>query len=442
MDAAPARTLYRYFLPADTFVRIRLCDPAAWELRARPGLNGSSYRQLVIRTCCPEFQGNLEAALERVAPLDPQAAEELLYQLCVEVNPHLDIHTVRLVERTTAAPGPRPTRKTSSGAEAETARERLAERLAGLGERLRRRIVGQDEALERTVALVRRVASGLSEGRRPLGSLMLLGRTGTGKTELARALAAELFARPEDGPEGGLVRVDCSEYALSHEYAKLIGAPPGYIGHDQGGVLTEALKSRPECVVLFDEVEKAHPRLHSLLLQVLDEGRLADSRGQQADFRRALVVLTSNVGAGELQAASRRLGFAPAAPLPQQALSEIASRALESSFSPEFLGRLDERVLFRELALDDAAAIAAHALQALALRSRKRGLRVAFSPAVARWVAERGFHPDSGAREVRRVIERSIEAPLAELLLAGAGRSRSLVRARVRRGELSFALEE
>ena len=434
MDAVPSRSLYRYFIPADTFVRIVVRDPTCPELRVRPGLSGQAYRRLVILACCPEFGEDLNGRLAEVAPHDPLAAEDLLYHLCVEVNPHLDIHTVRLRDREEHAAAPRRSQARREE-NAEAVRARLTARLRDLRERLAGHVVGQDEALERVVLSLRAAAAGLSEERRPLGTFLFLGRTGTGKTELARALACELFQGPGDAPASGLVRIDCSEYALGHEYAKLIGAPPGYIGHDQGGVLTDAVRRRPECVVLFDEVEKAHPRLHGLLLQLLDEGRLTDSRGQPADFTRAVVVLTSNVGASELRASSRRLGFAGQQALDSAAVDEIASHALESVFSPEFLGRLDERVVFRDLERPDAVAIAGRLLQRLALRARRRGLRVAFSPAVARWVAQRGFHPDSGARELRRVVEREVEAPLAEILLARRRRG-GLLRARVLRGQL------
>jgi len=429
MDAAPSRSLFRYFIPADAFVRILVHGPHSGALRVRPGLNRVAYRRLVIESCCPDYAGDLYGRLAEQCPHDPLAAEDLLYQLCIEVNPQLDIHSVSL-----APVGERPARAARRTRTAEEDLARLAQRTQGLGERLRRRVLGQDAVVEAVGAHLRRVAAGLSAGRRPLGAFLFLGRTGTGKTELARALADELFGGGDAG--GALVRVDCGEYALGHEYAKLIGAPPGYIGHDQGGFLTDAVRKRPDCVVLFDEVEKAHSRVHHLLLGLLDEGRLSDSRGQVVDFTRTLVVMTSNAGAGELQRAARGLGFAPPAPLAADAAEAIAAGALESTFSPEFLGRLDGRFLFRELDPDDAVAIARLQLADLALRARQRGAPVAFSPAVARWVAARGFHPDSGARELRRVIEREVEAPLAERLLAGGRRPAPLVRAGVRRGEL------
>jgi len=431
MDPLRSRSVFRYFLPADSFVRIVIHDAREGGLRARPGLNRTAYRRLVIEACCPEFQGAVAGRLELQCPEDPPAAEDLLYQLCIEVNPHLDIHTVRLHDHGEA--GPRSA-ETAAKRERADPHEDLPRRVRGLGERLRKRVIGQDAAIEVVVRSLRRAAAGLAQDGRPLGTFLFVGRTGTGKTELARALAREVFP---DGRRGKLVRIDCSEYALSHEYAKLIGAPPGYVGHEQGGFLTEALRKEPDCVVLFDEVEKAHSRLHHLLLQVLDEGQLTDGRGRRVDFSRALVVLTSNVGATDVRDASRRVGFAAASELPSGAVEELTSRALDREFAPEFLARLDARVVFRDLGLDDAERIAARMLEDLAVRVRRRRAKVAFGRKVARWVAERGFRPESGARELRRVVEREIEAPLAELFLE-EHRLRGLLEVSIRRGVPHF----
>jgi ATP-dependent Clp protease ATP-binding subunit ClpC len=206
------------------------------------------------------------------------------------------------------------------------------------------------------------------------------------------------------------------------------------------------VRKNPECVVLFDEIEKAHPRMHNLLLQVLDDGRLTDSRGRSVDFSRTLVVLTSNVGAHEMVAASNQLGFGnPGARtklLGEGTLKEITGRALAQQFSPEFLGRIGESILFRELTLADARTIATHMLTELCLRARGRGMRVACSPAVAKWVANKGFSPESGARELGRIIDREIEDPLAQILLSGRVKRRNLVRVSIRRGEPALTVQE
>ncbi len=417
------RAVLRYFAPADAFVRIGILAGPAASLPAKAGISRRDYQNLVIRACCPELSASALAELREHE--DPLAADELLYQLCVSENPHLDLHSARLTEAgVTPAPATAPAR---SGAQRS-----LRERVGKLRQRLEREVVGQADALNSVCACLRRSAAGLKSEHRPLASFLFAGRTGVGKTELARALARELFGA---SGESGLVRIDCSEFAAAHEYAKLIGAPPGYVGHEHGGVLTEALRRRPECVVLFDEIEKAHPRMSHLLLQVLDEGRLTDGRGRGIDFTRAVVCLTSNLGAQELRRAQQRVGFDSGAQLGAAVGRELTHHAIEEYFAPELLARLDERIVFHDLRADDAREIARRRLAELARRVRAQGVVLEWSRPVAEWVARYGFDGERGARELGHVVRRAIEAPLAELLLARRPRADARVLVGIVRGE-------
>jgi ATP-dependent Clp protease ATP-binding subunit ClpC len=435
VNTSKSRSVYRYFEPADAFVQILVCDGSALDAPASSALNRATYRRLVVQTCMPEFRPDFRARVEELMPEDPLLAEDLLYQLCIEVNPSLDIHTVRL--RGEARVETEAARGDKKGEEEEF-HLRLRRRTRDLERRLSRYVIGQNRAVAAVVQALEKAAAGLAAPSRPLSTCLFLGRTGTGKTELARALASEVFA---DVKSKGLVRIDCSEYALAHEYAKLIGSPPGYVGHEEGGQLTEAVLKNPESLVLFDEIEKAHPRMHNLLLQILEEGALTDSKGRRVSFERALVVMTSNAGAAEMVDARRRVGFERTQVLGAARLNEIAIEALERQFTPEFLGRVDTVHVFAELDLDAARAIAQRQLTELAARARRRGLRVAFTPAVARWVASRGFSADYGAREIRRVIQREVEAPLSTHVLAHEGRAARLIRVRVQEDAVTFARE-
>jgi ATP-dependent Clp protease ATP-binding subunit ClpC len=222
----------------------------------------------------------------------------------------------------------------------------------------------------------------------------------------------------------------------------LIGAPPGYVGHEDGGQLTEAVLKHPETVVLFDEIEKAHPRMHNLLLAILEDGVLTDNKGRHVSFDRTLVIMTSNAGASEMVAARRTVGFEREPMLGHARLHDIAFDALEKQFTPEFLGRLDEIVLFNELDLRAAQQIAQRQLTELAARARKRNLRVAFTPAVARWIAQRGFSAEYGARELRRVVQREIETPLSHVLIEGDLAQGALIRVRVDDDRPTFDVDD
>lgn len=439
-DTVPARSVYRYFDLADSFVQIVVTDAEALALAETPALDRAGYRRMVLEACMPSLEGDAPSALETLFPDDPLLVEDLLYQLCIEVNPGLDIHEVRLRVRDEVFSEGDRQKKASASTASDESRADLLSRLRhashDLESRLARRIFGQDQALTAVSRCVRRAAAGLAPEERPLASLLFTGRTGTGKTELARVLADELF-----GSEAGLVRIDCSEFGLPHEYSKLIGSPPGYVGHDEGGQLTEALSRSPHSVVLFDEIEKAHPRFHALLLQILEEGALTDGKGQRVRLDGCIVILTSNAGAEEIQNASRSVGFGGAGALGEAHVEEITGDALSRLFRPELLGRLDETIVFRQLDLETAEQIAGELLYRLACRTRLSGGRVAFTPAVARWVARRGFEPASGARELRRVIQREVEPPLSDMLIDGAIDRGELIRVRVRRDALVLERE-
>jgi ATP-dependent Clp protease ATP-binding subunit ClpB len=280
-------------------------------------------------------------------------------------------------------------------------------KLLRMEEELRRRVVGQEEALEAVSKAVRRARAGLQDPSRPIGSFLFLGPTGVGKTELVKAVAAFLF-----DDERAMTRIDMSEFMEKHAVSRLIGAPPGYVGYEEGGALTEAVRRRPYQVVLFDEVEKAHEDVFNVLLQVLDDGRLTDGQGRTVDFRNTIIVLTSNLGAQAI------------ADLPDGADVEEARpavmRAVRERFRPEFLNRLDEIVLFRRLAREDMGAIVQIQFGRLRRLLEDRQIAVRLTDAAVEWLSEAGYDPVYGARPLRRVIQRHVQDRLAGMLLEGS----------------------
>ncbi len=289
-----------------------------------------------------------------------------------------------------------------------------AVRLAHLEEELHRRVVGQEEAVRAVAKAIRRGRVGLKDPNRPVGSFLFLGPTGVGKTELAKALAQGVF-----GEEKSLIRLDMSEYMERHSVSKLVGSPPGYVGYEEAGQLTEKVRRRPYCVLLFDEIEKAHPDVFNLLLQVLDDGILTDSQGRRVDFKNTIIIMTSNVGASQLQN-KRPLGFggAQGEEEDRQMKKELLTQ-LKKAFRPEFLGRIDDTIVFTRLQKDEIRQIAARLMDQVVERLRPAGLEASYDDALLDHLAESGFDPDYGARPLRRAIQSHIEDLAAMELLEG-----------------------
>jgi ATP-dependent Clp protease ATP-binding subunit ClpC len=303
------------------------------------------------------------------------------------------------------------------------------ERLMRLEEELHGRIVGQEEAVAAVAEAVRRARAGLADPTRPDGSFLFLGPTGVGKTELARALAEAVF-----GDESLMVRFDMSEFQERHTVSRLVGAPPGYVGYEEAGQLSEAVRRRPYAVLLFDEIEKAHPDVFNILLQILDDGRLTDAQGRTVDFKNTIVIMTSNLGADRIQQYARTGGDF-------ERLKEDLMEILRSSFRPEFINRIDEIIVFRALTDEQLAEVTKLLLDRLIRRLRAQRIELEFTDDAVRLLAHEGFDPEFGARPLRRTIQRLVENELSRMLLAGTCGPGDKVVVDASDGELSFEVE-
>ena len=310
-----------------------------------------------------------------------------------------------------------------------------ADKLLGMEENLHSRLVGQDKAVEAVAEAVRRARAGLKDPKRPIGSFIFLGPTGVGKTELARALAEFLF-----DDEGALIRLDMSEYMEKHSVSRLVGSPPGYVGFDEGGQFTEAVRRRPYSVVLFDEIEKAHPDVFNALLQILDDGRLTDSKGRTVDFKNAVIIMTSNVGSGTIR--QQQLGFSPdnGHAASHEAFEKRLLDELRHTFKPEFLNRVDEIIVFDPLNREQLEQIVELLLDHTRRLVEGQGMQLDVTPAARAQIVDEGYDADYGARPLRRAIQRLLENPLSSELLRGSFRAGDTIKVDVNEsGALHFA---
>ncbi|MBO3662077.1 ATP-dependent Clp protease ATP-binding subunit [Microbacterium stercoris] len=387
---------------------IDLIDQAGARLRLRLGAP-ADVSALMERLGTLESEKNSAVAAERYEEAMRLRDEIVALQQQIDTQASATVPAVvdepeiaEVISRATGIPAARIT-------------ESERERLASLETDLHARVIGQDDAVAAVAKAVRRSRTGMGDARRPVGSFLFLGPTGVGKTELAKALAANLF-----DDEGAIIRFDMSEFGERHTVARLVGAPPGYVGYDEAGQLTERVRRNPYSIVLFDEIEKAHPDVFNLLLQVLDDGRLTDGQGRTVDFRNTVVVMTSNLGSEFLAQRAGAIGFSTGDG--SYADDELRARVmgrLRESMRPEFLNRIDEIVLFRKLEKAQLREIVSLMLGSTRARLSARAVSLEVSDAAIDWLAERGHEPEYGARPLRRLIQRELDDRIADLLVAG-----------------------
>lgn len=425
----------KYCEVLDEFIKIRVySDEEARQLikKASSG-DKQGFQEEIIRVCIADYNDNV---LPRIRELDEATGivdiEEMLYLLCVDVNPALDIHQVSVEMTSNEVESENDPKLT---ARMKQKSKKNLRRIASIEDQICKEVIGQEHAVKSVCQSIKKSVVGMRDIEKPIGAYLFAGRPGVGKTELAKSVANYLY-----GSQSRLIRVDCSEYALPHEYAKLIGSPPGYIGHNEGGYLTEAAKEMKDFVVLFDEIDKAHSKMHNILLQLLDEGMVTDSKGFKVSFRNALVLMTSNLGVKEVEDARSALGFRQGREetLPYELMRNEINDALKKAFRPEFLNRLDEVVVFNTLTLEDSIVIVEKMMAELEIIAERAGLRVKATEKLNRHIAEEGFKDEWGAREIRRTIKRLIENPLTELILNETVEDGDIVLMDVEDGDVCF----
>jgi ATP-dependent Clp protease ATP-binding subunit ClpC len=419
---------------SDRYIRDRFLPDKAIDL-----IDQAGARVRLRSKAKPEDTRAAEEELRRIGRERDQAISAEDYKRADELKAQIDEHRaqqdsrkegrVRAPEVTGEDIAEIVSRRTGIPVSQLTQEER--DRLLKLEERLHERVVGQDEAVEAVAQAVRRARAGVADPNRPDGSFLFLGPTGVGKTELARTLADALF-----GSEDVMVRLDMSEYQERHTVSRLVGAPPGYVGHEDAGQLTEAVRRKPYAVLLFDEIEKAHADVFNILLQILDDGRLTDSQGRTIDFKNTILIMTSNLGADRIQAFARKESGS------FDELKEELMAVLRHSFRPEFINRIDEIIVFQALTKEQLVQITSLMLDRVARRLRAQHIEVEFSEAAVGHLAEIGFDPEFGARPLRRAIQRELENELSRLLLGGSIEPGDRVRVDYDDVQLTFDVEK
>jgi len=415
---------------------IDLIDQAGARVRLRSRTKGTDVRTLereIQQLNCDKDQAVADEQYERATQLRDRIGE--LKQRMADTTGDEEADEGQL-EVTAEAIAEVVSRQTGIPVSSLTQEEK--EKLLGLEEHLHQRVVGQEEAVGVVAEAVMRSRAGLASPDRPIGSFLFLGPTGVGKTELARALAEALF-----GSEERMVRLDMSEYQERHTVSRLVGAPPGYVGHEEAGQLTEVVRRHPYSLLLLDEVEKAHPDVFNVLLQVLDDGRLTDSQGRTVDFTNTVIVMTSNLGSEAITRRGAGIGFgAGGAEADEEARREQILRPLREHFRPEFLNRIDEIVVFRQLTGDQLRRITDLLLERTRRLLHAQGITVEFTDPAVDWLAERGYQPEYGARPLRRTIQREVDNQLSRLLLDGRVGEGGRVTVDVEDGRLAFRTED
>jgi ATP-dependent Clp protease ATP-binding subunit ClpC len=432
--------IMKYFEQLDRFLRIRVFSREQIQeiLHGADVADKSAYLKLVIRSSIVQYAEVVAPAVrERFGDDYWQDVDVALYQTCIDVNPRLEIHQVNILitnpTREDLGPEiPVPKKKEGMSEPYEHEPDSLQAKRIRLAT-LSRMIIGQDTAIDSVTRAIHRADLGLGDPRRPAAVLMFIGPTGVGKTELACCLSRDIFLEPY------LVRVDCSEYTMPHEYAKLIGSPPGYTGHEQESLLVTGLQEKSDRVVLFDEIEKADPSLHDLLLQILDAGQFTTGKGKIIETIGSFIILTSNVGTAELAQAETAMGFhASCLAVDQKKREGIVLRAIEQEFKPEFLNRLDQVIVFESLGDREVEIITRQHVKAFGDRLKEnQGIKLQTTVAVIRLLAGEAIDPVYGAREVRRVVGRRLVDFVAEEILHGDWKAGDVCKVSIKRGDLT-----